>query len=411
MRITKQTAILSLLLSITVITFLSYVNYYWFHLRVDIYGQYINHAKSFLLYTNLANIGYNEYQPVAVMFFALLSPALLLGSDMVMSYINALYFANIILIIVIAYLTYKYTKSYLSIIVFSLIILFAGPIVLNRFELLVFLFLLLSIYFYKSNKKYLAYSFLGVATLTKIYPIIFAPYFFITELKGKKPIKNVFMFCLFYALGALAVILVFNVVLKADFLKVFSDLKIHSLKPIHTESVYTSFLTFYHKVATGNYPQAVGEWGIRGLKEPFIILPKAFYNYFWVIAITTFYIALLFKKVKNIDTPKVLMTVILLFLVTSKILAAQYLLWFALFFPLIKLPKNTNEQNSWQVDLFLILAALFLSQIVYPLKYTEFVDGFFINGTHQWLFYTIFIRNIILVILLIRNLKDVFKKG
>src|SRR3989344_4845207 len=175
------------------------------HLRVDIDGQYISNARHFLKLHNLNSLGNNEYQPGAVLFFAALSPVLLV-QDSSESFLLALFTVNIILIIIFAIL-YKKISGLLGIFTFSLLILFIGPIILYRFDLFTFLFILIAIWFWQKHKFNLSLFFLGIATIIKIYPVLLVPYFLMISFKNKVGRMELLKQVASYLVGLLSVLL------------------------------------------------------------------------------------------------------------------------------------------------------------------------------------------------------------
>jgi len=104
------------------------------HLVFDVY-TYFERSTYFINHLNLSNIA-NEYHPGAITFFILLSPFLLINPS-VEAFLNIILSANFILIFLIAYMIERLTASK-NILIFSLLILFTGPIIFYRFELFLF---------------------------------------------------------------------------------------------------------------------------------------------------------------------------------------------------------------------------------------------------------------------------------
>lgn len=377
-----------------------------YHLRVDIDGQYISHARHFLKNHNLNSLGYNEYQPGAVLFFVALSPVLLINNSN-NTYLTAVYAVNLVLIFLIGYL-YKILNGYKGVIVFSLILLFMGPIVLYRFDLYTFLFILLAIIFWQKNRPKMSLFLIGIGTIIKIYPALLVPYFLIVSYKNKVGIIEVSRQLLSFFFGLFSVLTMYLFFFGGRLTEIISDLSIHSRKPVHVESVWGSLLTIIPKIMDGNYATGRGDLGIFGLDKTHIIGPIAFYNYCWVVILCLIYTWLLFR-IK--DNPKldirICLFIILSFLVFSKILTAQYLFWFMLFFPLIAIPLKKTGLLSWQINLFLILLVAVLSQFIYPLKYNELLASFYNNGSNSYIFWVLALRNLLIIILALRFYKEI----
>lgn len=391
---------LFLLVAVFTVYKLAYHPAWYRHLVVDIVGQYINHAHHFLKYKNLANLGYNEYQPGAVMFFAALSPSLLI-KDSYESLLQALIWVNIGLIFSSAFI-YQKLSGVKPLLIFGFILLACGPIALFRFDLLVGFLVLLTIYFWQKQKSFLSLFILGVATLIKVYPALILPYLLILTLKKSGLKKTSFCFLIFLSGIGLGLI-VYMGIFRAPHSEIYESLAIHSRKPVHVESVWATALTILPKFSTGKFASGSGNWGIFGISPKFTLLPLVFYNYFWLLP---YAILLLFVWLKTTKTSKlsvyICTTIILLFLIFSKILTPQYLLWFALIIPLINFPNKFSEITNWLILLFILL----LSQYVYPLNYSWLLDVFYSTGRDELIFWILAIRNLLLVILFIKFVKN-----
>jgi hypothetical protein len=204
--------------------------------------------------------------------------------------------------------------------------------------------------------------------------------------------------------GAALVLFVFCSILGADFNKIISDAQIHSLKPVHAESTWATLITLINWNDNGDHFIGRGAVGIYGIKEESILMPKWFYNYLWILLIAVYYVFLLLRSRarKKLEFESgILYTLVVLFLVTSKILTGQYLLWFALLFTIVTVPMMRKKQMWWGVELFLILLTLSLTQFIYPLNYEGFVRFYENSNNDSMYFWILAIRNIMLVILLI----------
>ena len=371
-----------------------------YHLRVDIDGQYTAIASQFLNTGNLSSIGYNEYLPGAVMFFVSLSPYLSMGKNNA-GFLAGLFVANVLLIIASSWVYHKSQRGW-GVFVFALILLFTGPIILYRHELLVGLMASLAVLFWIRKKTWGAFFLLGIATSTKIYPIILVPYFVLVILKNRGW-KALGQHMLFFVLGLFSVLAIYMGVLKVPLVSIVDSLSIHSQKPVHVESVWGSILTVYSRIENGDYALGKGDKGIFGIDPQFVPLPLYVFNYFWVFVLGIYYAVLALKLKKGVHfEPYKLLTALILFLITSKILTPQYMLWVFLLLPLVSISSEKNKQTSQFLDLALVVLTCFLGQYIYPLNYNELVGIFYANGAFAHTFWMLFLRNALLVILTIR---------
>lgn len=381
-----------------------------YHLRSDSDSFYYSRAKYFLEHGNLTSLGYNEYQPGAVMFFLALSLPLVVANNHDV-YLTTLFGINIGLICLLAYFIWRATGHIANVWVLGAIVLFAGPIVLYRFDLFVSLLVIGAIMLWQRAKHNWAAFLLGVATATKIYPVLLVPYALILGYQ-KQGWRAVAKQAASFAAGLAAIILIYMAAFQVSLLQILTDLNINAQKPVHAESVWASLLTIGSKVITGHYVTGQGAFGIFGIASQHIIGGLEFYNYFWLVALALCYLwlARLPASSRRWDI-KTSIVIILIFLVFSKILAPQYSLWFMLLFPLLRIPQQGKAQRRWLIDFWLILLVAFLSQYIYPLRYNELLGGFFTNGSSTGIFWLLAARNFILVGLAIRFLLAIGKRN
>lgn len=376
-----------------------------YHLQTDtaIYFERVNY---FAKYLSFKDLDHNEWQPGATFYY--LAPFPLLYSSLAAKnpyqvYLNAFFGLNILMIFLISFF-YKISAPKSSLLTFALIIVFMGPILLYRFELFVSMLTVLSYYLWTRQKYSFSSFVLGLAVMTKVYPIILLPYYFILAYKTHG-LKQVIKVSLFFAIGAISLTILYVLITQANLSQVLEGFTYHTHKPVHVDSVWGSIITVANKLIYGSYPKAAGGWGIIGIASKYTFLPIQFFNYFWILPMSIFYIWLFIKTQKNsIINPLVCFTIILLFLVVSKSVSPQYLIWFLIFYPFIN-PFMKAYQTNWLINLILILLICFLTQYVYPLKYTELVSQFYVNGTQTGVFWIYAINHLLLIVLTILSLR------
>jgi len=351
----------------------------------------------------------NEYQPGALLFFLLPGLSSLAQSDFYVY--EKIFFALNIFLLFGHFWLYKSQRPFLNVLSFVMIIAFAGPILLFRFELLVSLVTLLSFYFWERRRPNLALTLLGLAVSVKIYPLLFLPYFAILvfqekALDLKKKLRSVFSQLMFFAFGVLLPFMM-TFVLGLSESQMFKALVFHALKPVGIEGVPAMIVTCLQKIFTGVYPTYISGYGINGLPWDKVYLSRNFYNYFWLLPVFFFYYLIWCRRKQLIFNYQIPLLVILLFLISSKGLNPQYLFWFVFFFPLIKIDK---DKESYFLDLVLILLSLFLTQVIYPLTYTQFLQDFYTAGVQVELFYLNSLRNFLLMVLFVHLFNQTFLK-
>ena len=359
------------------------------HLVFDVY-TYFERSTYFINHLNLSNIA-NEYHPGAITFFILLSPFLLINSS-VEAFLNIILSTNFILIFLIAYMIERLTASK-NILIFSLLILFTGPIIFYRFELLVVCLTMASYYFFKKNLALVSIIFLGLAILTKLYPIIYLPYFLFIRFKErglKEFVKLSLVFCTFI----ISFLLAYLSLLQIGLTEFIYSLNYHSAKPVGVEGVWASIISLFSIITAGSPPTLVAGNRTWGVSTENFFLPLWIIDNFWILAIEIVYLLILsFKKSSKLLESILIIT--LTVLIFSKLSAPQYLIWFLFLLPLISFEKYLNNIR-YTFLLLMSFCVAFLSQYIYPLNYDNFLQ-FFNNGSNSYLFYLNVFRNICLI--------------
>lgn len=362
---------------------------YHIHLRSDTDGFYFQRARYFLEHGHLSNLGYNEYQPGAIVFFLLLSPWMWFEISP-NAYALGLVATNILL----AWLSIAVWRTrfgWQPALVASLVLLVTGPLVLYRFELWLGAMLVPTIAWLLEKRYGPASITLALATLTKIFPVILTPYLALVALEQGKAhaVRAVLLFVgtIIFSLGLYC--LFFQVHPKT----LLGDASIHGNKPVHAESTWGSLLTWWAKLESGSFAKGKGALGIYGIDPDFVPLSTSIINYSFIPVLGLWYLYL-WKKPNALRNPYTPLATIGLLLVTSKILTAQYLLWMGLLLPL--LAKKIDRFAVGMIGSYLGLTIM--TQYLYPLRYSELLGGFFEEGSYQHLFYLLSLRNLGLIV-------------
>ncbi|MBI2021828.1 DUF2029 domain-containing protein [Candidatus Daviesbacteria bacterium] len=398
---------LFLLLALIVLIFQARHPAWFTHISTDLY-VYFDRATFFVKNLNLTNLKDNEHLPGAILLFISAAPALLINYSFY-SYTWGFILVNLLLILAIVYLTAKFTRLE-NVVVLTLILLFTGPIIFFRFDLLVVFLVILSFYFFTKEKISLAAIFLSAATLVKIYPIIFLPYLmFLTIYKGWNQTLRMF---LVYSFGVIFLLFAYMFVFQIPWENINYSLNFHVLKPVHTESIWATLITLYTTLTTKTYPEVIGAWGINGFAPQYWFAPLWFYNYIWVVPVGLMYLWLFLnrRKTKGSFDLRFCLIIVLLFLIFSKVLSHQYLLWYMLLVPLLDLKLLLTK--IWIFNIFLILLTTFIHQYIYPLNYSQLLGDFYGQmGRSAHLFWINTLGNLILIILFISQFIEYVKKN
>lgn len=375
---------LSVILTFFLLYTLAYNGLWKFHLERDVVTFY-NRFVQFSEQGNFSGFDQNEYLPGSFLFFTL--PGILNHNISYDQYLNNFIFINLILLTLHLVFYKKINPSGSLYIPLFLLIAF-GPILLFRFELIVSLMFLISIYFFKKHRYLFSGLFLGLSFIIKVYPFLILPYFLLLLLK-KENISQTIKYLVGIILGVLIPIWIY-VYLGGSVGDAFKNLTYQVNKPIGIESVFASGVLLKSFIFSNILPQINiinGIWGFPASESPYLVgnLPY--------IALLFYYLILVFK-IKHTSDFNICIPIfmILTFLVLSRFLNPQYLFWA---FGLIPLVDYKNRANIYLI--LNTLTVLFLTQLVYPIYFTQLLDSFSLGSTH-FVFYILQIRNLLMVV-------------
>ena len=234
---------------------------------------------------SVGNFTNNEYQPGALFFFSLLSPFAI--NQTLDTYKVALFSANILLIFLTAFLIHKISKVQNNIIL-GLIILFTGPILLFRFDLLVVFLVISSFYFFKKGILYISSIPLALAITVKIYPIIYLPYFAFNLYKQNR-VKELIKFFISFVFIFAGFLLLFTNLYNFSFIQLLESIKYHALKPIGVEGFWSALISIFHTFSTGSPPSLIAEYVTWGISHQDQLLPMWFFDNFWILVLILLY--------------------------------------------------------------------------------------------------------------------------
>ena len=375
------------------------------HLEIDIWDFYET-TNVYLSNGSFKTLKGNEIMPGGLLFFFL--PLIFSSSiNNYHTYLGSFILVNLF-ILALLFLLYKRFGNVFACPIMALILLGLGPILLFRFDLIVCLLVILSIISFKKGQYFLSTLFLGLATGTKLYPIIFLPYYLLVIFLPKYDFKKAFFALTAFLLGFSLPILGF-VLLGGSLQKFIYSLTFHSRKPMSVESLWGTIYTGLNLLLFKKPPALFGEYGLWALKPKIFNQSTNFLNWLSLLPVIVLYIYLLLKRQKlkkfRVST---LFLLTLSSLTMAKNLHPQYLIWPLSLFPFLHFkPRN---QTSYLMLAAVIFIITLLTQYIYPLSYTSFIQTFYGRGLEKEIFYLLVIRNILLVLLLYKSIYYIIVK-
>jgi hypothetical protein len=273
----------------------------------------------------------------------------------------------------------------------------AGPIMLFRYDLIPILLVISGTIFFIKKSYLISGLVFGLAISTKIYPIFLIPYFGLNLLVTKN-LRGGSGFILGLALGSIGIAVGYLLLSGQTITSLIEGFNYNFSKSIHVESVLGTILTLIARFNFSTAPWVEFTNGILSLSFQYTMGRDRLFRYMWMVFMVGLYVLLYIKR-KNIATKirfEVIATVLLYLIVVSNVLSPQYLLWSFFLLPLIKFPIS---------NLLLVCAVLVLTQIVYPLYYEDLYWVFYKSWDHAWVFIALLLRNIILVILVLKSIQ------
>lgn len=397
-------AILSLLV-FAIIYFQALIPSWRGHLEIDTWNYYLR-VEHFIKYRTFLGAPGVEILPSTSLF--LLLPSFISGWHPFTygSYLSAFFFIVFLGLSLQLWLIRNQPDS--KKIIFLLTLLFFGPIILFRFDSLATLIVILSLLLFRQRKFPFSALLLGLATAIKIYPVIILPYLLLI-LKTKKQNQTILVYLVYFAEALL--LSIFPYLLLGGNLSLISEgLEFHALKYVSIESVPGTLLTGLSLITDGRPLPLVGGYGVWGVSSKFIdAVGLAWFNRLWLFPIVGFYLYLYRrpKLAKKLSFATVFF-LILLFLIFSKNLHAQYLWWFIPLLPFFTV--KAKGQSDYLFIFSLTLIASLLGQNVYPRLYTDFLENFYGLNQAYPIYYLQLLRNLSLIALLIFSFRAFFIK-
>jgi hypothetical protein len=195
--------------------------------------------------------------------------------------------------------------------------------------------------------------------------------------------------------GTLAPVLAF-LLWGGSFAGLLRSLEFHARKPVGLEGIWAGVVMAL-QWTIGQPIRITAGYGVQGLTSDLPVLTNRVLNDIWLLPYAIVLWLIWRGRHQHLfQTSLVPFTVLLVFVVFAKVLNPQYLWWFVSLAPLIE--PQTMGRRRWWLLIVLLGVSAGLSQLVYPLHYTEFVNWFRTSqGSSVW-FTVALLRNSLLLI-------------
>lgn len=339
------------------------------HLRID---PLVYHARAefFHEHQSWSGLGFNEYQPGALWFFALVG-ACTPGLPEFDNFLRALMAANGILLAAHVLLAAIFGGRPAPWLMLALAAA-CGPILLFRFELFVSLSVLSGWLLWKHGRMGAAGALLGFAVSAKLYPVLLGPLFLAAAWRlGRWRRAGI-------GLAGWAAGFALPIAALAAFGtqpgEILAALRYHFDKPVGIDGFQGSLIPLLQD-ALGIPLRNAPRNGIYGFESDLGVAATLAITWLWLpLAVWAMFLA--WRKAINnaCPEPAALFVVFGIYVGLGKLMAPQYI-WWAVPFLAFASPGVFSIRQLLFVSVPL-LAALVVSQTVYPLNYSEFIESF-----------------------------------
>jgi len=333
-------------------------------------------------------LGPNEYPPGALWFFALL--ASLSGTQSLEFFLSHLKVFNILLLgghVLLARLCVSSRAAWLMLLLGVMV----GPILLHRFELLVSLLVLVSWQYWGRGNFGWGAFWMGVATATKIYPLLLAPLLGMAAIR-EKGWKGAFKVVFFWMVGV-AVPVGGLYLCGSTIGEMAKAFRFHLDKPFGVEGLLGSGVPIL-QWALGIPLRMAPRNGVHGFDVDLPAWAVLGLEWLWLPAVLLVMLAiLLLPKSERCACAPALFVMFGWYFLLGKLTTPQYAWWALPFLALT--PKDWVPARTWRSVMFLVVAALAASQVVYPVFYGELLKEFAGNHLSGRMFWINTIKNLL----------------
>ncbi len=281
--------------------------------------------------------------------------------------------------------------------VYTVALIAIGPIITIRYDLIVAIIVLLSIYAFTRGNHKTSWALLAIGVMTKIYPIVIAPLYLLYYRRNHKNNKQLLTGIGTFALTTAVIVIPALLISPEGFWQSFTY---HAERPLQIESTYSSALLLgqllgFTSVATEfsfGSQNVVSPLATFLAKVSPLVMLLSLLGVYWFFnkaqreAGTTRGMNYPIPQSETVRIISYSLIAILVFMITSKVLSPQFIIWL---FPLIPLVSGRWRNTPWLM--FVMIG--FMTYFVYPKYYGGIIEG------HPLIIGMLFLRNASLVFL------------
>ena len=318
-----------------------------------------------------------EYPPLALLIFII--PALFFRplSTYYIAFATEIFLFDLLAIALIVYISRRLnisTARSLTIYTFFIAIV-AGPIVVQRYDLVPAVLVLAALAALIGGRSNTAWTALALSVMTKLYPLVIAPLFVIWHImkrQYRQLVKGVGVF-----LAVIFVLAIPWVIIDAQ--GFWGFISYHLERGLHAESLYGSFVMVGQLLGLTHVECALS-YGSYNLISPLANNISVSSFYITAVIFIALYMLFIFKlhkrqhNIASLEAPAVetdaellryASLAVIAFLLSSKVFSIQYMIWLCPLLPLLYIRRSN-------LMIILLLIAGVFTLYIYPFNYTPF---------------------------------------
>jgi len=305
-----------------------------------------------------------EYPPLSLIFFGL--PRVITSSDAL--YTKVFQFELLVFDIIGLVLIFDIARRlgeapWKALSIYTLAVLAVGPIIIQTFDIIPAVMTLAAIYLFWLEKHNASWAVLALGTLTKIYPIVIAPIFFIIYFKNRQ-FKQMRNGAVTFLAVCVITILPFIILGSGSILNLVSY---HTQRGVQIESTYSAIVLVLAKLGLTSVTAGYS-FGSLNIVNPTAAVLAKFSTYIMVVSLLIVY-WFIYRQVKPGKSQFTRLGAYALLtlattMATSKILSPQYFVWLIPIFPFI-----CGRWRTPILAIFILIGGL--TYDIFPLHYPE----------------------------------------